>query len=155
MCKRVKSQFIQLVRVQRVVPPVPGAYLSHTATLAREGRLRRMPASAPLDSDDKAPIDKIPSVSNDNVYANFERRKTCKGRRGVVFRDRPATGPVFPSRVVLSPETELKPNGDCVAIEARSGFLAALVGHFRRFKLRLTLDDLRSVVTTIVLVPVR
>src|SRR5271165_257825 len=81
--------------------------------------------------------------------------KTCKGRGGVVFRDRPATGRFSRSRVVLSPETELKPNGDCVAIEARSGFLAALVGHFRRFKLRLTLDDLRSVVTTIVLVPVR
>ena len=59
--------------------------------------------------------------------------KTCKGRGGVVFRDRPATGRFSRSRVVLSPETELKPNGDCVAIEARSGFLAALVGHFRRF----------------------
>ena|GEM_PF-4255852 len=51
------------------------SYLFRTATLAREGRLSRMTASAPLYSDDKAPIDKIPSVSNDNVYANFERRK--------------------------------------------------------------------------------
>jgi len=99
MRKRVKSQFIQRVRIQRVVPPVPGERAGrvcpHTATLAREGRLCRMTASAPLYSDDKAPIDKIPPVSNDNVYANFERR-TCKGRGGVVFRDRPGTGSFSP-----------------------------------------------------------
>ena len=46
------------------------SYLSHTATLAREDRLCRMTARAPLYSDDKAPVNKIPAVSYDNIYAN-------------------------------------------------------------------------------------
>ena len=95
-----------------------------------------MTARAPLYSDDKAPSDKIPLSQITMSTQTLRGEKPVKGAwRGCISRQT-RDRPIFPSRVVLPPETEkLKPNGDCVAIEARSGFLVALVGHFRRFKL--------------------
>jgi hypothetical protein len=71
------------------VRPVSGESRSYSVPYGntREGR-----SSVSDDSkrssvlDDKAPSDKIPPVSNDNVYANFERRKTCReGVAGLYF----------------------------------------------------------------------
>jgi hypothetical protein len=120
------------------VRPVSGESRSYSVPYGntREGR-----SSVSDDSkrssvlDDKAPSDKIPPVSNDNVYANFERRKTCRGRGGVVFRDRPGTGPF--SRREWYCRLRQNSNQTETALQSRPAlvFWPHLVGHFRRFKL--------------------
>src|SRR5271165_2777423 len=91
MRKRVKSQFIQPVRVQYVVPPFAEksrSYLSPTATPAREDRLCRMTTA-------RARLYSTKSFLS-HMRISTQRLKTCKGRGGVVFRNRPGTDPVCP-----------------------------------------------------------